>query len=311
MQITLALGSGGARGYAHIGVIEELEARGHEVVSVSGCSIGALVGGVYAAGKLAELSEVVRALKIADIVRLLDPALSAPGMIKAEKVMDLLRGIIGDLAIEDLPIPYVAVATDLIARREVWFRSGSLATAIRASIAIPTVITPVMVHGRLLCDGGLLNPLPIEPTAMMPSDGVVAVSLFGRTSQLGTATPLTERAEEDENPGWTGRLREQATDLLQGKVAPLISKIPLLKEKELDEYEREKVPREISSMDMLTLSLDALQAVIEASRLANAAPDVLISVPTEACGVMDFHRAAEMIDVGRSLAADAFDRAGL
>lgn len=312
MRITLALGSGGARGYAHIGVIEELEARGHEIVSLTGCSMGALVGGVHAVGKLAEFKDFVTGLKVSDIVRLIDPALADPGMIKAEKVMDVLRDIIGDVTIEELPLPYVAVATDLVARREVWFRSGNLATAIRASIAIPTVITPVMVHGRLLCDGGLLNPLPLEPAAMMPSDGIVAVSLFGRTPRFGTSTPLDEHAEEDEEQGWADRLKEQASDLVHAsKVTSLIGKLPLLKEKELDEYEKEKVPRHISSMDMLTMSLDALQAVIESTRTANTPPDVLISVPTDECGIMDFHRGTEMIEVGRALAADAFDRAGL
>lgn len=312
MRITLALGSGGARGYAHIGVIEELERRGHEIAAISGCSMGALVGGVYAAGKLPELKQFVTSLKVSDIVRLIDPSLADPGMIKAEKVMDMLREFIGEIQIEDLPIPYLAVATDLVARREVWFRSGHLDTAIRASIAIPTVITPVMVHGRLLCDGGLLNPLPLEPAAMMPSDGVVAVSLFGRRPQFGTASPVADHAEEDEETGWTDRLKEQASGLLQSdRVSSLIEKIPFRRDKDLDEYEREKVPRHISSMDMLTMSLDALQAVIEATRTANTPPDVLISVPTEECGVMDFHKGTEMVELGRTLAAEAFDRAGL
>jgi NTE family protein len=161
----LALGSGGARGYAHIGVIQVLEERGFDIVSIAGSSVGAAIGGLHSAGVLGGYTDWARSLTQRDVIRLLDPALNAPGAIHAEKIMTRMSEMLGGAVIEDLPIPYTAVATDLIQRREVWFQSGPVDVAIRASIALPSFITPVMLNGRLLADGGLLNPVPVAPTA--------------------------------------------------------------------------------------------------------------------------------------------------
>nr|NLD41705.1 patatin [Actinomycetales bacterium] len=177
MRISLVLGSGGARGYAHIGAIRELEARGHEIVAISSCSMGSVIGGMYAAGKLDEFEKWVRGVERSQVLWYMDLALSGPGLMRMGRIMDILGELVGDVEIQDLPIPYVAVAVDVASRREVWFTRGPLLTAIRASIAIPTAITPVVLNGRLLADGGLLNPLPLEPSAMVPADAVVAVSL--------------------------------------------------------------------------------------------------------------------------------------
>ena len=142
MKVALALGSGGARGYAHIGAIEVLEERGIEVVGVAGSSMGALVGGLHAAGRLHDYAEWARSLSQFEVLRLLDVSLTAPGVIRAEKVFAKVQELVGKQLIEDLPIPYTAVATDLLARKEVWFQRGPLDVAIRASIAIPSIITP-------------------------------------------------------------------------------------------------------------------------------------------------------------------------
>ncbi|OLO98776.1 esterase, partial [Mycolicibacterium porcinum] len=139
MRVALALGSGGARGYAHIGVINELHDRGYEVVGVSGSSMGALVGGLHAAGKLDEFADWARTLTQRAVLRLLDPSITAAGILRAEKILDAVREIIGEATIEGLPIPYTAVATDLIAGKSVWLQRGPLDSAIRASIAIPGV----------------------------------------------------------------------------------------------------------------------------------------------------------------------------
>ena len=169
-RVALALGSGGARGYAHIGAIDVLTERGYEVVAVAGSSMGALVGGLHAAGKLAAYTDWVTTLNQRDVLRLLDVSLNGAGVMRLERVLARMTDYLDGVMIEDLPIPYTAVATDLGARREVWFTSGPLETAIRASIAIPAMITPIMVNGRLLVDGGVLNPVPMEPVMGVDAD---------------------------------------------------------------------------------------------------------------------------------------------
>src|SRR5699024_4965929 len=179
MRVALALGSGGARGYAHIGAIRELESRGHEVVGVSGASMGAIVGALLAAGKLDEFEAWVRGLSQRDVLRLLDVSFAGGGAIRANRIMGVIGAMLGDVRIEDLPIPYTAVATDIRARREVWFTRGPVDVAVRASFAIPSVVTPALVGGRLMIDGGVTNPVPLEPLASVESDLVLAVSLNG------------------------------------------------------------------------------------------------------------------------------------
>ncbi|HZK05000.1 MAG TPA: patatin-like phospholipase family protein [Actinomycetaceae bacterium] len=335
MRITLVLGSGGARGYAHIGAIRELQERGHEIVAITGCSMGTVVGGMLAAGKLDEFEEWVRTVEVRDILRLLDPAIGAPGMIKAGRIMDMLGTIVGDINIEELELPFIAVAVDMAQRREVWFRSGPLLTAIRASIAIPTAFTPIMQDGRLLADGGLLNPLPIAPAALMNADGIVAVSLSGRYPEFGTASALTyERADHsaEQRPGWAEKLLNNAGEFLGGAgVRELIDRITSRDDADsespsavgghgaLTEKERiarlgrtpEPLPRSLKSIDMMTMALNTMQMSIEATRTAATPPDVLVSIPMDICGAFDFHRAAEIIDVGRERAAAAYDEAGL
>ena len=155
-RVALALGSGGARGYAHIGVINELRSRGYEVAGVAGSSMGALVGGLLAAGSLDEFAEWAATLTQRAVLRLLDPSITAPGVFRAGKFLDAVRDILGEATIESLPIPYTAVTTDLIAGKSVWLQRGSMVEAIRASIAIPGVIAPHVLDGRLLADGGIL-----------------------------------------------------------------------------------------------------------------------------------------------------------
>ena len=265
--VSLVLGSGGARGYAHIGAIEELLAQGYEIRSVAGASMGALIGGVYAAGKLEPYRDWVRTMQRMDVLRLLDWTFRGGGLIKGDRIVDKLRELIGAANIEDLPIPYTAVAVDLLAQREVWFSRGSLFDAIRASIAIPTVFRPHRYEGRLLVDGGLLNPVPIEPTASASADLTVAVSLLARRPDHETAAPVRTAADGRRS----GSLR---------------------------------------LADVITSSLDAMQDMIARYRMAGLPPDVHIAVPVSAGRVMDFHRAAEMIALGRELATKALDDAG-
>lgn len=318
-RVVLALGSGGARGYAHIGAIQVLHERGFEIVGVAGSSMGALVGGLFASGTLDEYTEWVRGLSQLDVIRLLDPSISAPGVIRAEKVLTRVRELLGDVAIEDLPIPYTAVAADLLARKEVWFQRGPLATAIRASIATPGIFTPVMLNGRLLADGGVLNPVPIAPTAGVAADVTVAVSLTGERQGVADRTPARESAETRPFEEWFERFRRGAASLLDRDIVRSVrerfgggSDAPaeaVAAGGSDDPFG--PLPAGLSKLDVMNQSLDAMQSVLTRYRLAGYPPDVLVEVPKDACRTLDFHRAVEMIELGRTLTIAALDRAGL
>lgn len=175
-RVSLVLGAGGARGYAHIGVIQQLESRGYEIVSIAGCSMGALVGGVYAAGGLDDYRDWVTTLRWIDVVRLLDLHF-AHGTIRGDKIFAHIESMIGTPDIEDLPLHYTAVATDLSRQKEVWFQHGPLLDAVRASSAVPGVFSPLRKANRVLVDGAVLNPLPMIPTVAVESDMILAVDL--------------------------------------------------------------------------------------------------------------------------------------
>lgn len=308
MKISLVLGSGGARGYAQIGVIHELERRGHEIVAIAGASAGALIGGLYAAGKLDEFEAKARTFTPRQLFGMLRPQLGAPGLIRLTRVMEMLHEITGDVDIEDLPIPYTAVATDLQARREIWFHEGPLLPAIRASIAIPTIFSPVKVRGRLLCDGGLVNPLPMETSLRWDADLTVAVSLFGQPS-TGLLTsvldaPGTEPIEEDIEESAEADTSTDAgpLDWLGSWFAGAAKRPPSV---------FEPLPATVDLMAMMTTALDIMQTRIQASRLAVNPPDVLIEVPVDCGGTFDFAEADTIISLGETLAVEVFDNAGI
>ncbi|OYN97432.1 patatin-like phospholipase family protein [Enemella evansiae] len=326
MRVALALGSGGARGYAHIGVIAELHERGHEVVSVAGTSMGALVGGLQAAGRLEPFTEWATGLTQRDVWRLLDPALTGPGVIKAERVIARVSQILDGARIEQLPIPFTAVATDLDSRREVWFQRGPLDAAIRASIAIPSFITPVVINGRTLVDGGLVNPVPIDATFGSVADFTVAVNLAG----LPGAThgpPVRESSQPEPGAPWFERIRRgfghldmdwlRARGAERGDQAAL----PTAAEEVVDKAAQTAqavaevdpdlvfgaLPRGLKTTDVIVQSLDAMQAMITRYRMAANPPDVQITIAADAAGTLDFHRASEMIALGREKAKQALD----
>ncbi|WP_341728137.1 patatin-like phospholipase family protein [Brooklawnia sp.] len=302
MRISLVLGSGGARGYAHIGAIEELLSRGHEIVAVAGSSIGALVGGAYAAGRLDDLKQTALKLTRADLWMMAQPSLNTPGLLKLDRVMKRMEQVVGDVRIEELPMPYTAVATDLLAGREIWFHSGPLLTAIRASIAIPSVFQPIMLHGRLLVDGGVVNPLPMETSLRLDADLTVAVSLFGRERgwEHGSAIEISSD-ESSSNP--LNRLQERLADVLPTARARAVRSAPT------DPFE--PLPPDLDLTDMLTMSLDVMHERIQASRVAVNPPDVHVEVPARTSTLFDFDQAARIIEIGRQLAAEQFDEAGL
>ncbi len=258
--------------------------------------MGALVGGLYAAGQLEPYGAWVRSIGQREVLRLLDPRLRGPGAIGADKVMTRVGELIGDAHIEGLPIPFTAVATDLLARRSVWFQRGLLQTAIRASIAPPPAITPVVVDGRLLSDGGLMDPVPIAPIASAPVDTIVALSLNGLR---GNGLPVSMRERAGGRPlSWLPALRSDSTTTTPDDPSDL-------------DWQTESIRAGLRKIDVVNLSMEAVSALLTRYRLGGLPPDLLIEVPVDACGTLDFHRAQEMIELGRTYAREALDRSGL
>ena len=316
----LALGSGGARGYAHIGVLQVLEERGIEIVGVAGASMGALIGGLYAAGKLDGYTEWVRELSQFDVLRLLDVSISAPGMMRADKIFARVSDMLDGARIEDLPVPFTAVATDLLAQKAVWFQEGPVDVAVRASSAIPGVLTPVMLNGRLLVDGGLMDPVPIAPTMSTRADVTIAVDLGGERAGAPEGAPALETAEERPVDEWLERFRRGASSVLDADIVQSLMKRVGRGPGSMDEADEstpsdergvETLPEDLSRFDVMTQSLEAVQSVVTRYRLAGNPPDVLVRIPKDACRALEFHRAREMIALGRTLTVAALDRADI
>ena len=275
-SISLVLGSGGARGLAHIGIIRWLEEHDYHIASVTGCSIGALIGGIYAAGKLDDFERWVRAIRKIDMVSLLDLSFARGGFVKGEKIISTLRDLIGSQLIENLPLPFTAVASDIRKEKEVWISRGPLFDAIRASISLPLFFTPFNHNGNLLIDGGVLNPVPIAPTFDDNTDLTIAVNLGGAQVRLPRALP----AETPEN-GSQAPLHE--------KILQFISSLTADDEEEDGGWDM---------FDVADQSYDAMQSTIARQKLAAYPPDILIEIPRNVCGTLEFDRATEMINLG-------------
>ncbi|MFW1678503.1 patatin-like phospholipase family protein [Pontibacter sp. JAM-7] len=281
--VSLVLGSGGARGLAHIGVIRWLEEHDFKIESISGCSMGALVGGVYAAGKLDDFETWVRAITKVEIVRLLDLSWKMSGLVKGDKLFNRLTDIVGDVAIEQLPIRYTAVASDIAIEKEVWINSGQLFDAIRASISLPLFFTPVRYRGSDLIDGGVLNPVPIAPTFNDNTDLTIAVNLGGKVSASHDDVP------DSEAKGESGRS-------IVAKVSDFVDNITTPKQGDTGP--------EWAAYDIANQAFDAMQSTIARQKLAAYPADHLIEIARNACGTLDFDCAAEMIELGYTKAQE-------
>ncbi len=279
MKISLVLGSGGARGYAHIGVIEELQKAGIEIVSISGSSMGALIGGLYAAGGMEAYKEWVLGLDVWDVVGLFDLSFDKRGFIRGEKVFAKLRQIIGEIKIEELPIKYTAIATDIKHNKEVWFQEGDLLTAMRASISIPSFFTPVEFKDMLLVDGGVLNPIPVAPTMSDHSDKIIVVNVYGDAPKPQIAIPSKERERKKRLEKTKTKLKNQLSTLI-------------------------KDDTKFSMFDIMDMSFDTMQRALTRYRLAAYPPDHLIEISKDICGTYDFHKAYEVIEAGRIAARE-------
>ena len=302
-SISLVLGSGGARGYAHIGVIEELEAQGYAIGSIAGSSMGALVGGMHAAGRLDRYRDWARPLQRLDVLRLIDWTFRGGGFIKGERVSGVLRELVGDILIEDLPIPYTAVAVDLDAQREVWFSRGPLFDAIRASIAIPTVFRPHHYQGRLLVDGGLLNPLPISPTLRDLTDATIAVDVNAPAEALA-GMPVDDHGQTSPEQ-LSGDGKPAAADLPR---AGRRRRLAAFVDSFVERRERRSGMQEPGALELFARSLDIVQETITRLKLAAQPPDLLVTIPRNACAFYEFHRAEELIQIGRQRTREALAR---
>ena len=258
--------------------------------------MGAVIGSLYAAGALDEFEAWARALKKRDVLQLIDVALAAPGTIRAERVMKVVDEMLKGATFDDLRLPFTAVAADLQNGKEVWFQQGSVIVAVRASIAIPGVFTPVMVGHRLLADGGLLNPVPMSPLTTLQADRTLAVDLGGPWMTHPVDKPVSDVAK-------TRKSIARSLELLRGTV-----------EKDRDENLEQAladVPASLNTADVLLLALQATQQSVTRFQLAASPPDVLVSLPVDACGLLEFDQAPRLIDMGRAAAAQALDAAGL
>ena len=286
--VSLVLGSGAARGLAHIGVIECLIEHGYRIDSISGASMGALVGGIYAAGRLDSYKQWVLALEKMDVLRFLDLAFSSEGLFKGDRLMDALREMVGDHRIEDLPIAYTAVACDLERQREVWLTDGSLFDAIRASIAIPTVFTPHRYRGMRLLDGGLLNPVPIAPTFRDFTDLTIAVDLNGMRA-VSSVPDATGEVPAQVSSSHRHATVQRFLDSIQNSIG-------------------QRQESDLGLFDLLSSSFETMQNAISSIKLATYAPDMCIEIPRSACKAYEFDRAAELIELGYAMAAKAIAR---
>lgn len=290
--VSLVLGSGGARGLAHIGVIEWLEGNGYEIRSISGSSMGALVGGIYAAGELDAYRRWVTALDKSDVIRMLDLSFGWSGLLKGDRIINKLRDLIGDRDIDQLPISYTAVATDIERGKEVWLSRGSLFDAIRASIAVPLIFTPYEINGRRLLDGGLLNPLPVAPTLRDHNDITIAVNADARPRRTSGDRAAHERGDRpaaestgdggEDDATYRQRVKAFIQDL-QGKITP----------DKRDDW---------GFFDVMMLSIETMQGSIVNMKMAPYTPDYYLAIPRDAARAHEFDRAAELIQLGRDTA---------
>jgi len=282
-KVRLVLGSGGARGMAHIGVIEELENAGFQIVEVVGCSMGAVVGGIYCAGYLADYKHWLIKLTKLDVFRLLDFTLSSQGFVKGERVFKAIEEFIGDHQIEDFKIPFTAVSADLTNKKEVHYRSGSLFKALRSSIAIPTVFTPIRDGNSQLVDGGVLNPLPMNLVHKEEGEWMVAVNINANIPYQPT-NPMA-----DKEPSAYLKM----FSAIQSSLPKFDTKSDSL--------------ANLGLFDILNKSYDLTQDRVTELMIDIYKPDLVINISRDACGVFEFYRANEIIEEGRNAFHRVYD----
>lgn len=291
--VSLVLSGGGARGIAHIGVIEELERRGYKIASVCGTSMGSLVGGVYADHAMDAFKDWVLSLDKLKIFRLIDFTFGRLGMVKGDRVFSKMKDFIPDTRIEDLDIPFAAVAVDLIKKREVVFREGSLFDAIRASVSIPSVLTPVRTKDCILVDGGVLNNLPVNHASRVPGDLLVAVN-------VNSSIPVRHLKISEEESEKQKRAYQQKIEEFQLHVKKIVRNHPVGRSNQSHE-------EKMGYYNLIDKTVSLMTDHMAQLSMRDHSPDLLIEISQEACGTFDFYKAAEMINMGKEATLTALD----
>ena len=279
-EVALALSSGGARGLAHIGAIEELEAQGYHITSIAGCSMGALIGGVYAAGKLREFREWMKAVDRKKMLELTDFSLSLNHIVKGTRIIEAIMEFVPDMPIEELPIPYCAVATDWKAGREVVLNKGSLFEAIRASISLPSFYEPIRRDGMILIDGGVTNPIPLNRVKRHPGDILMGIDVSGHDykAQWEKQNKLIEMQKHDKS----------------------------LKAKLLDMLIPDNIEFNYYTLLSRTSSLMIRQNSILMAQLMK--PDILVDIQMSRYGGFDYDKSEKLIAIGRQKTSQAISK---
>ncbi|MFW6202798.1 MAG: patatin-like phospholipase family protein [Marinilabilia sp.] len=290
-NVALVLSSGGAKGIAHIGAIEELERQGFHISSVSGSSIGAVIGGLCAMGKLKQYSDWVKTLDRMAIWGLLDFSFTSSGLLKGERVFDKMKTFIPDMNIEDMDKPFTAVASDILNEKEVVFDHGSYYKAARASIAIPAMFTPVRYKDTFLVDGGILNPVPIEHVRRNPDDLLVVVNLYGEK------IPKAERSGNANDSNGNARGNGNGKEQTKNGINSLRSTFSNL----IDTGDK----RSLGYISLLTTSTAAMIHKMARINIQRYQPDMVIDIPADTANTFDFHRADELLEIGSDAAKKA------
>jgi len=277
-SVALVLSGGGSRGLAQIGAIYELEKQGFRITSVAGSSIGAVIGGLYAMGKLDEYTQWVSTFNMRDVWGFMDFTLTRHGLIKGERVFDKMKTFIPDMNIENMPIPYAAVATDILNEKEVVFAKGSFYSAARASVAIPAIFTPVKHEDTILVDGGVLNPVPIKHVVRNKEDLLVVINLYGKKYAHA-------KQKENEQAGNNGKLNG-----IMKSLSTLVS----TGDKDSVGY-----------YSLLSMTTSSMICRIAEMSIEQFKPDILINIPHDSAKTFEFYKANELIEMGKKAAKKA------
>lgn len=284
-KIGLALGSGSARGFAHIGVIKSIQDADIHIDLVCGSSIGALVGGALAGNFLNGLEEMALKLTWPDIIKFMDFLFPRSGFIEGDRITNYFREEFTDAKIEDLPLPFAAVATDIMNGKEIWLQSGSLMDAIRASFSMPGIFTPCKYGEQWLVDGGLVNPVPVSLCRAMGADIVVAVNL--NSDIIGLPRYINRKNKENGN-GQSPKTSGKISQFINSRLIPAIKRT-----------EDKMAEEDLSIFDVIAASINIMQDRMTKQRLAGDPPDLLITPRLADIGLLEFNRAAEAIEEGR------------
>ncbi len=301
-EVALVLSSGGARGIAHIGAIEELEARGYSITSISGTSIGAVIGGFYAAGKLSDYRDWISSLDGVNVFNLIDFSISTTGIIKGERVFKKLSEWMEGMTFDDLRIPFSCVAVDLYNRSEVVFKSGNVLEAMRASIALPGYLEPKLIDGNFLYDGGIINPIPTNRVARTHNDLLVAVDLNVYKPDFNPQEYWQEEVKESKILARLTELWNSTTQHIGQMQKKISNELPSEKSEEVLLKDKK-----LSHIGALNEMFELMQESVGREVISKNKPDVMIEIPRNLCSTFEFHRSAELIEFGRLEMQKALD----